>query len=123
MSQTKTMSVSDYNELKFDIPKRMKYRNVKVELDGYRFDSKKEAAYYSKLKILKASGVVIDFKMQVRYDFVVNGVKIGFYKSDFDVMWKDSGLKVTDCKGFKTPVYQLKKRLMEACFGIVIKEI
>jgi hypothetical protein len=123
MSQTKTMSVSEFNELKFEIPKRMKYRNVKVEVDGYKFDSKKEAAYYGKLKVLKASGVVLDFKMQVRYDFVINGVKIGFYKSDFDVIWKEGGLKVTDAKGFKTPVYQLKKRLMKALYGIVIKEI
>ena len=31
---------------------------------------------------------------------------------------------VEDVKGFKTPVYKLKKKLVEACYpGTVIKEI
>lgn len=119
------ITAAEYKELKFEIPKRMKYRNVKTEIDGIVFSSKKEANYYLKLKLklLLKSGDVLSFERQVKYSFELNGVKIGSYVSDFDVTWKDSGLKVTDVKGMKLPLYNFKKRCMLAFYGIVIKEI
>lgn len=103
--------------------KRSKYRNVKTEVDGFKFDSLKEARYYGKLKILKNAGEVIEFELQPRYDFVINGVKLGFYKADFKVWWKSGLVQVVDCKGMKTSVYQLKKKLMLAIHGISIYEV
>jgi len=111
------------SELNFVIPKRMKYRNVKTVIDGITFDSKKEANYYGKLKLLLKSGEVIKFDCQVRYDFELNGIKMGFYKADFVIHWKTSGIKVVDVKGMKTPVYQLKKKMMKAFHGIDIFEV
>lgn len=110
-------------ELKFEIPKRMKYRNVKVEIDGIKFDSKKEAAYYGKLKLLKKSGEIVDFTLQPRYDLAMNGVKLGFYKADFLVTWKSGNVQLVDVKGMKTPIYNLKKKLIKAIYGIVIHEV
>lgn len=110
-------------ELNFQIPKRMKYRNVKVEIDGIKFASKREAKYYGKLKILKQSGEVIDFQLQPRYDFIINGVNCGFYKGDFKILWKSGKIQVVDAKGMKLPVYNLKKKLMLACHRIVIHEV
>lgn len=120
---TETLTAAEFRELQFLPTPQMKYRNQKTTVDGITFDSKKEADYYGKLLMLKKEGSVIDFKMQVKYHLIVNGIKICTYISDFDVLWRNSGLKVTDCKGFKTPAYQLKKRLMKACFGIDIKEV
>lgn len=110
-------------ELNFQVTKRSKYRNVKVEVDGIKFDSKKEAKYYGKLKMLKLSGDVQEFTLQPRYDFKLNGVNLGFYKADFLVIWKSGKVQVTDCKGFRTPVYQLKKKLLLAIHGITIYEL
>lgn len=111
------------SELNFIIPKRMKYRNVKTEIDGIKFDSKKEANYYGKLKLLLKSGDVISFERQVRYNFELNGVKIGAYVADFVIQWKTLGTKVVDVKGMKLPIYNLKKKMMKAFHGIDIMEV
>lgn len=110
-------------ELNFQVPKRMKYRNVKVEIDGIKFDSKKEANYYGKLKLLKQAGEIVLFEMQPKYDLLVNDVKCGFYKADFKVYWKSGLIQVVDVKGMKTPIYQLKKKLVKAIYGIIIHEV
>ena len=105
-------------ELKFQIPKRMKYRNVKTVVDGITFDSKKEANYYGKLKLLQKSGEVISFERQVRYNIVIDGQKICAYVADFVVVWSKSGIKVIDVKGISTPIFKLKQKLMKAVLGI-----
>lgn len=117
------METAEYKELKFQITPRMKYRNVKTVIDGITFDSKKEAAYYRKRQALLKSGDIVKLEMQVRYDFVINGVKLGFYKADFRETWSSGTVVVVDVKGFKTPVFNLKKKLMLALHGIVIKEV
>lgn len=120
---TETLSPQQYRELQFQIPKRMKYRNVKTIIDGITFDSKKEAAYYSKLKLLVKSGDVITFERQVIYPIIINKIKVCTYIADFVVTWKTSGVKVIDVKGMKTPMYNLKKKLMKAVLDITIFEV
>lgn len=106
-----------------EIKGRMKYRNIKTEIDGIKFDSKKEANYYKKLCLLKQSGEVTDFQMQVKYYFELNGVKLGFYKADFVVEWKSGKKQVVDVKGMKTPIYNLKAKMMKAFHSIEIFEV
>ena len=108
---------------------KSKYGNKKTEVDGIMFDSKKEANRYKELRLLEKSGNITDLELQKRYDFEINGVKLGFYKADFVYFVRlacDSteqyGLTIEDCKGFKTPVYNLKKKLMKAIHGIDILE-
>ncbi len=110
--------------LKFELkPRRSKFGNIKIEIDGIKFDSKKEANYYSKLVLLQKSGEVTSFELQPKFDMIVNGVKCGFYKADFRVTWKSGSVKIIDVKGMKTPVYNLKKRIIEAMYGIKIIEV
>lgn len=116
------MTSAEYLEMNKTV-KQNKYKNVPVIVDDIKFPSKREARYYGKLKILKASGHLINFRMQVKYDFIINGIKIGSYRADFVEEWPTIGIKVVDAKGVKTPVYELKKKLMFACFGIIIKEV
>jgi len=97
-----------------------KYKNVITTVDNIRFSSKKEATYYGKLKLLIKSGHVLSFERQVRYKLIVNGQLICTYVSDFDVIWRDSGLKVTDVKGVQTPIFKIKAKLMKAIHGIDI---
>jgi len=98
-----------------------KYKNIKTVVDGITFDSKAEAKRYTELKRLQLAEEISDLRLQVRYDFEFNGVKLGFYKADF-VYIKDCKEVVEDKKGFKTPVYNLKKKMMKAFYGVDIYE-
>ncbi len=101
--------------------KRNKYGAIKTVVDGFKFDSKKEAARYSQLKLLVKAGVVTKLELQPRYDLIINTVKCGFYKADF--RYFENGKEVVeDVKGMKTPVYNLKKKLIKAIYGIEIFE-
>ena len=98
-----------------------KYRAVKTIVDGITFDSKAEARRYGNLKILERAGTIDSLELQPRYDLVVNGSKCGFYKADF--RYNEDGRQVVeDVKGMKTPVYNLKKKLIKAIYGIEIYE-
>ena len=114
---------SEEYRLNFHIPKRMKYRNVKTKIDNIVFDSKKEAQFYGKYKLLEKAGE-LTMQRQVRYDFIINDINCGFYKADFVLTWKSGNVQVVDVKGgIKTSTYQLKKRLMFAVNGIKIFEV
>jgi len=99
-----------------------KYGAIKTEIDGIKFDSKKEAERYGKLKMLKLAGEIIEFELQPRFDIKINGNFCGFYKADFRITWKSGNVTIEDVKGMKTPVYNLKKKIIEAMYGIVIIE-
>ena len=101
---------------------KSKYRNVKTCVDGIRFDSKREAEYYAMLKLRKYAGEIVSFELQKPFPIIVNGIKICTYKADFVEYDKDGNRTVIDVKGFKTPVYNLKKKLMKAVYGIDIIE-
>jgi hypothetical protein len=104
--------------------KGAKFGNVWTEVDGIKFQSKAEAAYYGKLKILKRAGQILDFKRQTPFRIVVNGVFICTYKADF-VIYHNSGTRdVVDVKSEATEnlySFQLKKKLLFALHGINLK--
>ena len=101
--------------------KQSKYGNIKTRVDGFLFDSRRESLRYKELNILEKNGNIEHLQMQVPYQIEVNGIKICKYVCDFRYLEKDR-MVVEDCKGMKTSVYQLKKKLMKACFGITILE-
>jgi len=109
-----------------------KYRAIRTTVDGITFDSKREANRYSELKMMEKAGIINSLKLQPEFKCQINGKKICTYKADFEyLMVDDIGPQgqigyyiVEDVKGFKTPVYKLKKKLVEALFpGTFIKEI
>lgn len=100
-----------------------KFGNRRVEVDGIKFDSALEARHYAKLKLLKRAGEIRDFERQASYDLEVNGQKIATYRADFVVTMPDGSIQVQDTKGYPTPEYKLKKKLMRAIYGIEIMEI
>ncbi len=95
-----------------------KYHNVRTEVDGISFSSKREASYFIYLRAMQQAGKV-KFKMQVPFD-LPGGIK---YLADFVEDWPDGRRVVTDVKGFRTGVYRLKKKLMQNCLGIRINEV
>ena len=108
----------------------MKYHNKKIEIDGMKFDSKKEYQRYLELKLLQRAGYISDLERQVKFILIpsqkINGKVVErevTYKADF-VYKDDSGQTVVeDVKGFKTKEYILKRKMMLYFKGIRIKEI
>lgn len=109
------------------LPKRAKYRAVPTVVDGIRFASKKEAKRYSELKLMEKAGEIHDLIRQPEYHLVIGEEDVGRYVADFAYRKRRPGTMlsetvVEDCKGFKTPLYRLKKRLVKAIYGIEILE-
>lgn len=101
-----------------------KYRNVKTEVDGIVFDSKKEAARYGELKLLAKVGRIINLELQPKFHIVINGQKICSYIADFAYHNTETAEPVVeDVKGMKTSVYKLKKKLIKALYGIEVQEV
>jgi hypothetical protein len=101
-----------------------KYHNRKTEIDGFLFDSAKEAERYSELRLLERSGEISEFELQPKFHCVVNEKMICSYIADFRYRDMERNvIVVEDVKGMKTPVYRLKKKLVEALHGIKILEV
>lgn len=109
-------------------PTMNKYKNKKVVVDNILFDSKKEANYYTKLKILKDAGKISGLRLQEKFvlqpSFKLNGktYRAITYVADF-VYKDDKGMHVVDTKGYRTQVYKIKKKLFMKKFGIEIEEV
>ena len=110
-----------------------KFRNKKVHLDGHTFDSQAEAKHYlHTLKPRLEAGEISHLEIHPRIRCEINGRKICDYLADFRYL--DSSRSgpdgqvgcqvVEDVKGYKTDVYRLKKKLVEALYpGTKICEI
>lgn len=105
-------------------PKRNKYGAQRTEVDGIKFDSKREAERYKVLKLARASGLIRDLELQKRYPLEVRGVKICTYVCDFRYIEDGAGLIVEDVKSpaTKTRLYKVKRALMKAIYGIEVRE-
>jgi len=105
-------------------PRTNKFGNVPTWVDGIRFASKKEAERWGELRLLLAGGAIRDLRRQVRYKLLVSSVDTTTYIADFvyeDVATGET--VVEDAKGFKTPEYKLKKKMVLAQYGIEIREV
>ncbi|MFA5300524.1 MAG: DUF1064 domain-containing protein [Lutibacter sp.] len=105
-----------------------KYNAKKILVNGIKFDSKKEAQHYLKLKLLLDNGVIKNLVLQPLYTFKHNGQFIGRYKPDFE-FWDVPEMKkrVVDVKGckFGLPYAKFKSqcRLMKAFYNIEVEEV
>lgn len=105
-----------------------KYHSKKTVVNGITFDSKKEAARYAELMILRAAGKIQNLKLQEEFT-LQNGfttpqgerIRPITYRADFTYT-KDGQRIVEDVKGYKTKEYLLKKKLM-AGMGYQITEV
>ena len=103
-----------------------KYRNKKVDFDGYRFDSLKEMRRFKELKLLENAGEIKALVVHPIYRLDINDEHICKYIADFNYKTKSGQVIVEDVKSpitKKLPVYRLKKKLVKAILGIDIVEI
>jgi hypothetical protein len=113
------VSVQDMDAVK---PKRLKYGNRKVEIDGMKFDSQHEANVYLELMLRVKAGELKCVCRQVKFD-LPGGI---IYVADFVTILPDYRIEnVIDAKSAATKqnrVYINKKKQMKACWGIDILE-
>ena len=108
--------------------KESKYKNKKIVYNGIKFDSKKEYAYYIKLKLLEDSNKIQELKRQVKYElqpsyrFKDKTIRAINYIADFEYI-QDGVKHIVDTKGFRTEVYKLKKKMFEYKYNIEIEEV
>ena len=74
------------------------------------------------LEAMKKAGEIQSFDKQVPFECVVNDKKICTYFADFVVTFPDGRKEIYDSKGMRTPTYRLKKKLVEALYGVTILE-
>ena len=98
-----------------------KYKAVKTIVDGFTFASKLEAKYYRIYSAMENAGVIKNLKMQTSLPFIFEGKKIFTYKPDFEYDDSDGKHHYVDVKGMETPVFRLKKKLIEAQYKIEIE--
>lgn len=90
--RAKIINTADYNDMIYS--KNSKYNNRKVEVDGIKFDSQKEADYYCELKLMLAAGEIRGFCRQAEFILAPNLR----YKADFIVINNDGTAEIIDVK-------------------------
>lgn len=121
-----------------------KYRNKKVKHGNIMFDSVKEYKRFCELSLLEKAGKITDLQRQVKFvliptqherfprysDKTGKRLKDGIrtleqevsYIADF--VYKQDGKQIVeDTKGFRTPDYIIKRKMMLYFHNIRIKEV
>lgn len=101
-----------------------KYGNVNtVKQGGYA--SKHEAEVAANLQALASRGLITDYKEQERIVLVPGNGKVRpiVWIADFVYIDQDKNKHYLDAKGYRTPVYRLKKRLFQLLHNLDIEEV
>lgn len=88
---------------------------------GHLHDSKLEAARCNELHLLQSTGNISGLTFQPKFPIEIDGKLVCTYIADFAYFVATCRI-VEDVKGMLTPVYRLKKKLVEAVHGVVIAE-
>ena len=112
-----------------------KLKNQKIEVNGIKFDSKREAKRYKELMLLMEAGEISDLRLQVKFNLLPkqrdsNGkaIRAVDYIADF-VYFRGDQQVVEDAKGYRNPkaatyaIFVLKKKMMKYFHDIDIVEV
>lgn len=104
-----------------------KYNNKKIRVGGEVFDSKREYNRWCELRLLERSGIIHNLQRQVKFRLIDSQKTLERterpcdYIADF-VYYENGKRIVEDCKGMRTDVYKIKRKLMLERYNISIKE-
>jgi hypothetical protein len=99
--------------------KYSKYKAKPVKQDGNYFASKLEFRLHNNLLLLQKTGEINYFLRQVPFH-LPGKVK---YIVDYQVFYKNGEVKYLDAKGYETPVFKMKKKMVEDLYPIKIEII
>ena len=111
--------------------RKNKYRAKPCVIDGIRFASQKEGMRYATLKQLERAGEIS--KLECHPEFTLFAAdtrvfkleRVGKYTADFRYLDQQERVIVEDVKApvSRTEAYQLRKKIVEANYGITITEV
>lgn len=107
--------------------KGLKYKNIKVEYKGIKFDSKKELKRYTELELEQRAGLITGLELQPEFPFIIDGKPVKHnekgarplkYVADFRY-FRDGVEIIEDTKSSATAsdsLFRLKKALFETIY-------
>lgn len=105
----------------YEKPDASKFNSRKKELDGHTFDSTGEAEAYRYLKRDEACGIISKLELQPRFilqDAFKDSSGLRHraieYVADFRFLDINGDSEIVDYKGFRTPVYKIKLKMLRA---------
>ena len=126
MTSPQHISAADVRSGKVSLkPKKAKYGNKPVVIDGRRYASELEATHCLKLIEREEKGEIGGLELQRRFKILGNnGEVICVYVADA-AFWdhKEDRFRVLDFKGFETEVFKLKRKMMRALKGIDVEVV
>ena len=101
-------------------------------MDGYLFDSRKEANRYWELKMLERAGQISGLRMQVPFELIpaqrdMKGKVVEracVYRADF--VYEENGKTIVEdvkSPATRTPEYRIKRKLMRWLKRIEVREV
>lgn len=108
-----------------------KYGNVKTELYGIKFDSKREAHRWQALRALENGGYITDLQRQVPIELMTGAKIFGTNRKRpavrlvVDFVYRDLAgqLVYEDAKGMETPISKLKRHIAKVLLGIDVRTV
>lgn len=105
-----------------------KYRAVRTTCGaGHSHPSKAEAKRCDELHLLQRAGEITHLELQPKFPIHIEGKLVCTYVADFAYFPQKperTGRVIEDVKGALTPIYRLKKKLVEAYYrGTKIVEV
>lgn len=106
-----------------------KYKNKKVQIDMYVFDSIAESKRYKELALLQKANKIENLQLQPKFllqeSFRKNGKTYRKIEYIADFQYEENGkIIVEDVKGKETEVFKLKRKLFEKKYmGLELKII
>lgn len=108
------------------LPKKTnKYNAKRTVYNGREYASGKEAKRASELWPMLWAGTITALREQVNFPVEINGKHIMNYRADFLYLLPqnlEAGTQIEDAKGYRTPMYKLKKKMVENYYGCTIIE-
>lgn len=113
-----------------------KYGARRTQVYGHVFDSAAEASRYAELLRLQQLREISDLELQPAFRLFCGGRPVlirskGYpngrqarYVADFAYTVRGTGERVVeDVKGVETPVFRLKRALVEAEYGVIVRVV
>jgi len=94
----------------------------KTNFNGKIFDSKFEAGHAQEMELRKKAKDIKDYSTQVNFPLIITNplgekFNVGTYIADFVIYHNDGSKEIWESKGFATPVFRQKWRLVEALYS------
>lgn len=125
LSKSLTRKLAKKSGVQLTSVRANKFGAVSQKVDGYTFDSKKEARRYGELKLMVMGGLIKDLRVHPVFYLHAGPVILGKAEFDFSYLERPSARRVVeDCKGGEatnTALSKWKRKHAEAEHGIKVR--